>query len=98
MRARGPGSRADLARAVEQLRQTCSSELGPRGGEPDAGDCHHQEWNTVTELHGGDRADRRQCSGSSTQIYSQIFSSGPFKYIPMNHTKSLVDFYTTNFE
>ena len=65
---RRPGSRADLARVTEQLRQTRPSELRARGGEPHAGDCYHQEWDLVSKLHGGNGAYRRQCSGCSTQI------------------------------
>ena len=38
-------------------------ELHQRGaGEPDTRDCDHQEWDSVSQLHRGNRENWRQCS------------------------------------
>ena len=72
-RTAGPGAPGQGARALQagEAEQRARRELG--GGDhwqPDPGDCDHQEWDPVQELHRGDREDRRQRPGSGSATWS----------------------------
>ena len=65
-----PGAPQQRARTralqAGEAEQRARRELGGGHRQPHPGDCHHQEWDPVQELHRGDREGRGQRPGSES--------------------------------